>query len=100
MDQQEKKIYIRRQSQPWTQGQIHHENAYKEFIALPKQQREAGNVRISVDHLYGGKFVAFFTETENNDSYATYVDEYNRRVEIMMAIPAYAAYINLIVDYY
>ena len=96
MDQQEKKVYIRRQGEPWTEGLVHHENAYNEFYALPKQQRESGNIKISVDHLSGGKFVAFFTE--QNDTLASYVDEYNRHVQIILTTPEYAAYINRVVD--
>lgn len=88
--------YIRRPGPDgWVQGRTHHKDAFDAFMALPTQNDP---IRISVPHLDGGNFVAHFSRV--NEHYSEYVDEYGRRVEIMMSTPGYAAYINRIIDHY
>ncbi len=87
--------YIRRDDhQGWVRGREHHKEAYDAFMNHDTQN---DSIRISVPHMDGGDFVAHFSRVDNN--FIQYIDEYGRRVEMMMCQPSYAAYINRIVDY-
>jgi hypothetical protein len=102
--------FIRRDGQPWSRGRQHHHDALISFMNSPYNLNEPNPVFISVPHTDGGNFVAHFTlnnensgNNENNENgyqyLSKYVDQYGQTVEIMLCNPAYAAYINRIVDF-
>ena len=96
MDSNEIACYIRRPGPDgWVRGRSHHKDAYDAFMNHSPQTEP---IRISVPHLDGGYFVAYFSRV--NDRVSQYVDEYNRRVDIMMSTPGEVGFINRIIDHY
>jgi len=106
--QNDRFCYIRRNNgQGWTRGSPHHEQALHSFLNTPYNLNNPAPVEVSVPHGDGGNFVAHFSrfsrandddvkvQTQNTLCY--YVDEYDQNVDIMICVPAYAAYINRIV---
>ena len=92
--------FIRRQGpQGWTRGRGHHQAALEAFLAQPSsQQIDANPVRISVPHLDGGSFVAWFQKL--NAAVYQYRDEYGQVVDIMMSSGSHVAFINRVVNHY
>jgi|LauGreDrversion4_2_1035121.scaffolds.fasta_scaffold00332_33 hypothetical protein len=94
---QENICYIRREDgNGWTRGKIHHFEALTRFLNTPNN---SNHVEVRVPHEQGGDFVAYFSryaseEQNNTNTFCFYVDEYRRRVDIMLCSSAYAAYIN------
>ena len=94
---QQEECFIRRPGpQGWTRGRAHHRQALEAFLAMYQEGDEP--VRISVPHLDGGDFVAFFRRV--NPQVCQYRDMYNQTVDIMMSTPSYAAFINRVIDHY
>jgi hypothetical protein len=62
------------------------------------RQEGEESVRISVPHLDGGDFVAFFRRV--NPEVCQYHDMNNQTVDIMLSTPSYAAFVNRVVDHY
>lgn len=83
--------YIRRSGQCWNLGRVHHQNALKHFLKIPKSDDKT---RIEVSHCDGKMFVAYFHHLENG--VCQYIDESNKTVDIMMCTPVKAEYINRI----
>lgn len=87
--------FIRRDGDFWKRGSTHHLAA---LTAYRNREGEPGNVvRISVPHLRGGDFIAYFSPI--NEEMCCYRDEYGNEVEIIMMEPARAAHINRVMDY-
>ena len=64
---------------------------------MPESRVAGGEpVRVSVPHVDGGDFVAFFRRV--NAIVCQYHDAYGQDVDIMMSAGAYAAFANRIVD--
>lgn len=80
----------------WVQGLPHHRLALCHFLQMNPSQQEI--LRISVPHTQGGQFVAHFRRID--DTLCEYMDEYGRKVDIMMTTPEHAAFINRIIDHY
>lgn len=100
---QENICYIRREDgNGWTRGKIHHFEAFKSF--LNTSPNTSNPVEVCVPHEQGGDFIAYFSRYSNENQDNTknvcfYIDEYGRRVDIMMCSSAYAAYINRLVGF-
>lgn len=89
----------RRGPQGWARGRAYHQAALVAFLEHPSaEQLNAEPVRISVPHLDGGEFVAWFRKL--NASIYQYRDESNQLVDIMMTSSSHAAFINRIIDHY
>ena len=98
--------YIRRTNhQGWVRARLHHKEALESFLNTPYNLNDPYPIEISVPHGDGGNFIAHFTHVLESDNQHTqnslcyYVDENNQHVDIMICEPAYAAYINRIVDF-
>ena len=88
--------YIRRAGPVgWTRSSSHHREALLRFLDLPPTNED---VRISVPHVSGGDFVAWFRRV--NSIVYQYRDENGQIVDIMMSSSGQAAYANRIVDHY
>jgi hypothetical protein len=87
--------YIRYPGKPWKRGAFHHDHALLSYCLM--KDKPARDVRISVPHIAGGWFVAYFSKV--NDVVYQYRDETGTEVEIMMARPEKVAFINRVIDY-
>jgi hypothetical protein len=92
--------FLRRQGpQGWTRARAHHRHALELFLEMPLSRTIGGEpVRISVPHLDGGDFVAFFQRV--NPVICQYRDLYGGVVDIMMSSGAHAAYVNRVIDHF
>jgi hypothetical protein len=92
--------FIRRQGPlGWTRGRPHHRRAMEAFLAMPESSVVLGEpVRITVPHVDGGDFVAFFQRV--NAIVCEFRDTYGGTVDIMMSSSGQAAFANRIVDYF
>ena len=91
-------IFIRRQGQGWTRGSGYHQTALELFLSTYNLNNPVP-ARVEFPHPYGGNFVGFFRKISDENSLCEYTNESGQNVQVMMCSPAYAAYINRIVDY-
>lgn len=93
-------FYIRRSGlNGWSPACSHHKTALLSFLEHPSSQTiNAEAICISVPHIDGGVFVAWFQK--KNKSIYQYRDEYDNIVDIMMACSSNASHINSIVNHY
>lgn len=91
--------YIRREDgNGWIRGKEHHQKALLSFINTPYYPSNH-SIYISVPHIQGGNFVAYFNriqdiDDDNHNHLSAYIDEYGNNVQIMFSKPEYANYIN------
>lgn len=94
--------YIRRNDgNGWVRSRSHHRHALETFLNTRVENLNE-EVPVSVPHLDSGNFIATFRRQHISDIYnaqhvqsmATYIDEYGRNVEIIIANPDYVAYFN------
>jgi hypothetical protein len=91
-------IHIRRQGQGWTRGAAYHQTALELFLSTYNLNNPSPS-SIEFPHPYGGNFVGLFRKISDDNSHCEYINESGQIVEVMMCSPAYAAYINRIVDF-
>jgi hypothetical protein len=110
------KCFIRRQDRKgWVPSRLHHHQALISFMNTPYNMNDRSSIEITVPHVDGGDFTAYFNHysyyknnenNENNENqkhtnntFCYYDDKYGNRVEIMICKPEHAAYINRLIDY-
>jgi hypothetical protein len=89
--------YIRRKGPTgWTRSRPHHREALLRFLDLSRSS-ENSEISISVSHVDGGDFVAWFRRV--NPVICQFRDESGSIVDIMMSSSGTAAFANRIVDH-
>lgn len=98
--------YIRRpDGNGWVRARTHHRQALESFLNTPININNMNEgVYVSVPHEDGGNFDATFYRRNIEDvmsaqyvqNMASYVDDYGRNVDIIVANSGYVAYVNRI----